>query len=290
MRTLSSLARRRGASIRAADPNIVGRSLTLDWALAHRRRRDAARVRQRGVLDAVRRCGRLSLAAPCSCRPTARLRDGVSLEAASAEANVIGLGLRGIEPAPGAAPRFEIVRELDQITAAVMPALRVLVVAVAAVLLIVCTNVANLLLVRGTRRQQEIAIRRSLGATRGRIVRLVLAESFVLAACGALRGYRTRVWRCRATQGRCTSPTSRSASRRGAAILPRIDEIAIDPVVLAFVGGLSLVTRCAVRRAARRCASRASAREVTTPRRSSRPPPATRASATCSPPCSSPSR
>ena len=171
----------------ASDPNIVGRSLTLDG-------RSHTVV---GVMPPE--FGNEAFWTPFVVGPpqpgrdmflqaTARLRDGVSLEAASAEVNVIGLGLRGIEPAPGAAPRFEIVRELDQVTAGVIPTLRVLVVAVAAVLLIVCTNVANLLLVRGTRRQQEIAIRRSLGATRGRIVRMVLAESFVLAACGALAG------------------------------------------------------------------------------------------------------
>jgi len=86
---------------------------------------------------------------------SARLADGVSLEAASAEINALGLALRGITPEPGAAPRFEIVRELDQITASVVPALRVLVVAVVAVLLIVCTNVANLVLVRGTQRSRK---------------------------------------------------------------------------------------------------------------------------------------
>ncbi|HUF71829.1 MAG TPA: ABC transporter permease [Gammaproteobacteria bacterium] len=116
----------------------------------------------------------------------ARLADGVSLEAASAEANVLGLQLRGIEADPGAELRFEITRTLDELTAAVAPALRVLVVAVGVVLLIVCTNVANLLLVRGAGRQQEIAIRHSLGATRGRVMRQAFTESVVLAGFAAL--------------------------------------------------------------------------------------------------------
>ena len=73
----------------------------------------------------------------------AQLAAGVSLETASAEANTLGLQLRGIEPEPGAAPRFEVVRTLDELTAAVAPALRVLVVAVGVVLAIVCTNVAK---------------------------------------------------------------------------------------------------------------------------------------------------
>jgi putative ABC transport system permease protein len=171
----------------------------------------------------------------------ARLAPGVSLETASAEANTLGLQLRGIEAEPGAEPRFEIVRTLDEMTAAVAPALRVLVGAVGVLLALVCTNVANLLLVRGTRRQQEIAIRRSLGATRGRIMRQVLTESLVLAGFAAI----TAVVFAFAGVGLLKATATAYVNRRFAGappVLPRLDEIAIDPTVLAFVIVLAIVT------------------------------------------------
>ena len=171
----------------------------------------------------------------------ARLAPGVSVETASAEANTLGLQLRGIEAEPGAEPRFEIVRTLDEMTAAVAPALRVLVGAVGVLLALVCTNVANLLLVRGTRRQQEIAIRRSLGATRGRIMRQVLTESLVLAGFAAIAA----VMFAFAGVGLLKATATAYVNRRFAGappVLPRLDEIAIDPTVLAFVVGLAVVT------------------------------------------------
>jgi putative ABC transport system permease protein len=171
----------------------------------------------------------------------ARLAPGVSLETASAEANTLGLQLRGIEAEPSAEPRFEIVRTLDEMTAAVAPALRVLVGAVGVLLALVCTNVANLLLVRGTRRQQEIAIRRSLGATRGRIMRQVLTESLVLAGFAAI----TAVLFAFAGVALLKATATAYVNRRFAGappVLPRLDEIAIDPTVLAFVIVLAIVT------------------------------------------------
>ena len=170
---------------------------------------------------------------------SARLADGVSLEAASAEINALGLALRGITPEPDAAPRFELVRELDLITASVVPALRVLVVAVVAVLLIVCTNVANLVLVRGAHRQQEIAIRRSLGATRGRIIRLALTESLTLAT---IAGAFAIVLAVAAVQFVKFAASVDLPQRFaiGAAFLPRVEEISVDPLVLAFVGAVAV--------------------------------------------------
>jgi predicted permease len=171
----------------------------------------------------------------------ARLAPGVSLETASAQINTLGLQLRGIEAEPGAAPRFEVVRTLDELTAAVAPALRVLVGAVGVLLALVCTNVANLLLVRGTRRQQEIAIRRSLGATRGRVVRQVLTESLVLAGFAGLAAIAIAF----AGIGLLKTTATAYVNRRFAGappVLPRLDEIAVDTTVLAFVVGLSIVT------------------------------------------------
>jgi len=121
----------------------------------------------------------------------ARLAPGASLEAAVDEANVMGAAMRPPWPAdadPLTVPRFEVQSLKDLSVVRLRPALRVFVVAVVAVLIIVCANVANLLLARGTARRREISVRFTIGASRARIARQVMTESLVLALCGGAVG------------------------------------------------------------------------------------------------------
>ena len=96
-----------------------------------------------------------------------------------------------------------------------------------------CGNLANLLLVRTAGRQTELAVRLSLGASRGRLMRQLLSETFVLAMIGGLVGVALAtigltIWRA-----------------WGPGNFPRMEEVSLDPVVLAFALGVSCVTALA---------------------------------------------
>jgi putative ABC transport system permease protein len=121
----------------------------------------------------------------------ARLAPGVSIEAATQEADAMGTAMRKPWPAdrlPPAGPRFEYQSVKDRLVAPVRPAMGVILAAVAVLLLIVCANTANLLLARGTSRRREIAVRLAVGASRLQVFRQVLVECAVLATAGGLLG------------------------------------------------------------------------------------------------------
>src|SRR5207245_10433185 len=112
----------------------------------------------------------------------ARLGDSVTADAAAADVATIIQDVRGTALAPhgDGRQRFELVRVQDEITSPVKPALTVLTIAVAFVLLIASANVANLLLACTAARQRELAVRMALGAGRGRLIRQMLTESLML--------------------------------------------------------------------------------------------------------------
>jgi putative ABC transport system permease protein len=120
----------------------------------------------------------------------ARLKPGVSLEQATAAMKVAFEGFRRKFPSPLAFPANGLTAERmqDVLVRDVRPSLRLLLGTAFFVLLIACTNIANLLLARGAARAHEIAIRAALSAGRGRIIRQLLTESALLSVAGALLG------------------------------------------------------------------------------------------------------
>jgi len=164
----------------------------------------------------------------------ARLEPGVTLEQARAEARTIARRLElqypdfntnwgmKIEPAQvfyGRHPR---------------PYMLIMVASVAFVLLIGCANVANLLLARATTRGRELAVRVALGATRGDLVRQLLAESMVIAVLGGALGALVALWGVRLMRDALPAELVR--------FNPGWTRIAVNLDALIFTVGVSLAT------------------------------------------------
>jgi predicted permease len=117
-----------------------------------------------------------------------RLKPGVSREQATAQLKTVAALIARQNPAEQAGRSVKTMPFQEAVVGNVRPALLILFGAVALVLLIACTNVANLLLARAAVRQREVAIRLALGASRWQLVRQFLVESLVLAFAGAVLG------------------------------------------------------------------------------------------------------
>jgi putative ABC transport system permease protein len=119
----------------------------------------------------------------------ARLKRGVTLEQAQAEMSAIAAGIAERYPDVKKGWGATVDRYLDRMVGQELRlSLKILMWAVAAVLMIGCANLSNLLMARATLRSREIAIRLSMGAGRGRLVRMLLTESLLLSVCGAIAG------------------------------------------------------------------------------------------------------
>ena len=160
-----------------------------------------------------------------------RLRPGVGLARAQAEVDTLtATWRRTYSSFYDAEFGLTLMPAPDEVFGDVRPALLVLALAVGAVLLIACANVANLMLARSEARQKELAIRVVLGAGRGRIVRHVVTESLVLSSIGGLLGAAV-AW-----------GLTRTLVALDPLKIPRVQDLGLDARVLVFAAALSVVT------------------------------------------------
>jgi putative ABC transport system permease protein len=162
----------------------------------------------------------------------ARLRDGVTLAQAQAAMRILGSRLASDYPKedPGkgiavfASSDVRIHPQMDGLLTAVAS---LLLVVVGMVLAIACSNLATLLLVRGTARAKEVSVRLALGATRGQLVRHLLTESLLLSVAGCITGCTLAWWAIRSLS---------------ALDLPIVVDLSLDYRVLSFAIAISFLT------------------------------------------------
>ncbi len=159
-----------------------------------------------------------------------RLKQDVTIDQARADMTTIERRLELAYPEGNTGIGVSLVGTHEQTVKEVRPALLVLLGAVAFMLLIACANIANLLLARAASREKEIAIRTALGASRLRILRLILAESLLLSLAGGCFGFLLAIWGTDALLA--LTPDN----------VPRLNEVGVDARVFGFTLAISVVT------------------------------------------------
>jgi putative ABC transport system permease protein len=227
-----------GSVVHFRSGGLAGRSLTVIGVMPESMETIGAPMDFYTPIAAMPNAGAIGLA-----QLIGRLRDGTALAAAADEANVIGAAVR--PPRPASAPplmtaRFDVRSMKDGMfdpplgrqggaDIPVRSVLRIFLGAVIVVLLIVCANVANLLLARGTARRRELSTRLALGASRWHLVRQILAECVVLAAAGGAIGAGLAASGVLAIK-RLTTVDAQGVFKIvfGENLLPRANEVGID--------------------------------------------------------------
>jgi putative ABC transport system permease protein len=217
-----------------SDPGIVGRSFVLNGVpttlvgiMPARFTKQAADLYRPVVLDRADLEGRERF-----LLFQGRLKPGVTLDELEAEARIVAERLATVYPR-NYPEKFTVkaVSWLDNVIGQFRKTLYTLAAAVGLLLLIACANVANMLLTRATVRERELAVRASLGASRGRLVRQLLVESLLVAVLGAVTGC-LMAW--------LGLPALVRAIPEG--LIPREAVIRLNLPVLLFSLGVALVT------------------------------------------------
>jgi putative ABC transport system permease protein len=173
-------------------------------------------IANRLAYDAANRMG-------VSIRAVGRLRPGVTPQRAQADSEKVAASERAQFPIMGTADYHIRVEPMRQhMVAEARPAILALMGSVIFLLLVACANIANLLLVRASLRNRELAVRAALGASRWKLMSPILAEAVWLAALGTLAGL-AFAW-TGIKELRSLAPAD----------LPRLDTITIDTSVLVF--------------------------------------------------------
>ncbi|MGH9703321.1 MAG: ABC transporter permease, partial [Candidatus Acidiferrales bacterium] len=163
-------------------------------------------------------------------RVLGRLKPGVSVAAANSEVEALAARLRQEYPKEQKGRGARVLSASEYYVGRVRPALLTLLGAVGFVLLIACSNVANLLLVRAAAREKEFAVRMALGAGRGRLLAQLMIESLLIAVAGGILGLSLALWGVQALPA--LLPLS----------LPTFARVGVDSQVFFFTAAISIFT------------------------------------------------
>jgi len=180
---------------------------------------------------------RMSRHADRFLRPIGRLKTGVTIRQAQAEMDTITRRLEKLYPQENTGAGVSIIPLKEMFAGEMRSALLVMLGAVGFVLLIACTNVANLMLARAAARQKEIALRAALGASRLRLIRQLLTEALLHSGLGAAGGLALAFYSIHVLVALVPA-----VSTLYKVPVPGLDEIGIDGAVLAFAIALAFVT------------------------------------------------